>query len=45
MSGLIAGWFLSPAAREADEDAEEIKQLIAELRQQLATRSAIPDGK
>jgi len=36
LSGLVAGWFLSPAAKEADDDAEEIKHLIIELRQQLA---------
>ena len=36
LSGLVAGWFLSPAAEEADEDREEIKRLLNALRQQVA---------
>ena len=36
LSGLVAGWFLSPGRVEADQDAEEIKQLLRELREQLA---------
>jgi voltage-gated potassium channel len=39
LSGLVAGWFLSPAAKEADDDAQEIKRLIVELQQQLASQS------
>lgn len=36
LSGLVASWFLAPAAEEADQDAEEIKQLLIALRRQLA---------
>jgi voltage-gated potassium channel len=35
LSGLMAGWFLAPAAREADADREELKMLIGRLRQHL----------
>ena len=31
LSGLIASWFLSPAAEEANTDREEIKALLREL--------------
>jgi hypothetical protein len=39
ISGLIASWFMTPAAKDADAAAEEIKRLLAELRQQIATHS------
>lgn len=32
LAGLVASWFLSPAAEEADQDREEIKALLVELR-------------
>jgi len=32
LSGLVASWFLSPAAVEADSDLAEIKALLIELR-------------
>jgi voltage-gated potassium channel len=32
LSGTVASWFLSPAARETDVDLAEIKQLLIELR-------------
>ena len=32
LSGAVASWFLSPAAKEADEDIEELKRLVIELR-------------
>ena len=35
LSGLVASWFLSPAAEEADTDLTEIKTLLAELRTQV----------
>jgi voltage-gated potassium channel len=31
-SGLIASWFLAPAAREADTDLTEIKEMLAAMR-------------
>jgi voltage-gated potassium channel len=38
LSGLVAAWFVSPAAEEADEDAEEIETLVSrDLRRQLAS--------
>jgi voltage-gated potassium channel len=40
LSGLVAAWFLSPAEEEADEDREQIKLLIGELRAQLASHAA-----
>ena len=33
MSGLVASWFLSPAATETDQDLAEIKQLLLELQE------------
>jgi voltage-gated potassium channel len=36
LSGAVAGWFLSPAAKESDEDAEEIKQLLRDVQRRLA---------
>lgn len=38
-SGLIASWFLSPAAEEADSDLTEIKAALARLEAQLKTRT------
>jgi len=32
MSGLVASWFLAPAAKEADNDLVEIKRLLIELK-------------
>jgi voltage-gated potassium channel len=32
LAGLIASWFLSPVAEEADKDREEIKELLLELK-------------
>jgi voltage-gated potassium channel len=40
LSGLMAGWFMSPAAKAADADREELKQLIVQLREQVAARQA-----
>jgi voltage-gated potassium channel len=36
LSGLVASWFLSPAAEEADTDLTEIKTVLAELRAEVA---------
>jgi voltage-gated potassium channel len=44
MSGLVASWFLSPAAKEGDADREEIKRLLIELRGRLEA-SESKDGK
>ena len=35
VSGLLASWFLSPAAREADSDLTEIKVMLGEIRERL----------
>jgi voltage-gated potassium channel len=35
LSGIMAGWFLSAGAREADRDREELKRLVLQLQQQL----------
>lgn len=35
MSGLVASWFLSPAAEHGDADREEIKRLLIELRERI----------
>ena len=35
ISGLLASWFLSPAAREADLDRTEIKAMLSEIREKL----------
>jgi voltage-gated potassium channel len=32
LSGLVASWFLSPAAEEADSDLEQIKAMLADFR-------------
>jgi voltage-gated potassium channel len=32
MSGLVASWFLAPAAKEADNDLVEIKRLLVEMK-------------
>ena len=34
-SGLVASWFLSPAAEETDSDIEELKAMIADLQRRL----------
>jgi len=41
MSGLVATWFLSPGAKEADDDREEIKRLLVELRQVLDAQRGV----
>jgi voltage-gated potassium channel len=38
MSGVVASWFLSPAAQETDTDLAEIKQLLIELRDRRSAR-------
>ena len=35
LSGLVASWFLSPAAEETDNDVEELKVMVTELRAEL----------
>jgi voltage-gated potassium channel len=41
LSGLVASWFLAPAAKEADSELHEIKAMLTDLRAQLgATRRA-----
>ena len=42
LSGLVASWFLSPAAEETDTDLTEIKTLLAELRTQV---DRLPAGR
>ena len=32
LAGLVASWFLSPVAEEADRDRQEIKDLLLELK-------------
>jgi voltage-gated potassium channel len=34
-SGLVASWFLSPAAEETDSDIEELKSMVADLQRRL----------
>jgi hypothetical protein len=34
MSGLVASWFMAPAAKEADSDLIEIKRLLLEMKDQ-----------
>ena len=36
-SGLVASWFLSPAAEEADSDLAEIKASLARLEARIQT--------
>lgn len=38
LSGAIASWFLSPAAKETDVDLAEIRQLLVELRDREKSR-------
>ena len=38
LSGLVAGWFLSPGRHDASADAEEIKQLLRDLNTRLSER-------
>ena len=38
LSGAVASWFLSPAAKEADVDLAEIKQLLIEIRDREKSR-------
>jgi voltage-gated potassium channel len=40
LSGLVASWFLSAAAEEADTDLTEIKTVLAELRAEVARLKA-----
>ena len=40
LAGLIASWFLSPVAEEADRDREEIKELLLELKAMKQGRPA-----
>jgi voltage-gated potassium channel len=35
LSGLVASWFLSPAAEEADTDIEQLKVMVAEIQRRL----------
>jgi voltage-gated potassium channel len=34
-SGLVASWFLSPAAEETDSDVEELKAMVADIQRRL----------
>jgi voltage-gated potassium channel len=36
LSGLVAGWFLAPASKAADNERAELLQLMAQLKDQLA---------
>jgi voltage-gated potassium channel len=36
LSGMVASWFLSPAAHKAEAEREELKVLIGQLREQVA---------
>ncbi len=40
LSGAIASWFLSPAAKDADVDLEEVKRLLLEVRNRLKALQA-----
>jgi voltage-gated potassium channel len=35
LSGLVAGWFLAPAAKGTDEDLRELKEMVMQLQQRL----------
>ena len=35
LSGLVASWFLAPAAKEADSELHEIKAMLTDLKAQL----------
>ena len=41
LSGAIASWFLSPVAKEADVDLEEIKRLLLEVRSRLKDQQTL----
>jgi voltage-gated potassium channel len=41
VSGAVASWFLSPAAKETDVDLEEIKELLIELRNSRQSPDAL----
>jgi voltage-gated potassium channel len=43
LSGLMAGWFLSPDTKQADADRDELKRLVVQLRDQLAAQGVIAD--
>lgn len=38
-SGLVASWFLSPAAAETDSDVEELKAMVADIQRRLPPSS------
>lgn len=38
LSGLVASWFLSPAAEEADSELHELRAMLIELRDRLPVR-------
>jgi voltage-gated potassium channel len=40
LSGLVASWFLSPAAEETDQDVEELKVMVKDLRDELQRHRA-----
>lgn len=44
MSGLVASWFLSPAASEGDADREDIKRMLIEIRQHMAADKKLRDN-
>lgn len=44
LSGAVASWFLSPAAKETDVDLEEMKRLLLEVRDRLKDVQA-SDGR
>ncbi len=39
-SGLVASWFLSPAAEETDTDLTEIKEMLKGIQQEMSRRGA-----
>ena len=41
-SGLVASWFLSPAAGHADTELAEIRAVLIELRDRRALESGTP---
>lgn len=43
LSGLVAGWFLSPDTKQADADRDELKVLLEQLRDQRAAHAAAAD--
>lgn len=40
LSGLVASWFLSPAADEVDTDMAELKAMVADLQRRLPPRES-----